>query len=253
MGIAGLYEILSPAEKKYSLDDLALGHIDRYNCNLRVAIDVSIWNFQAQSSQGGKNAALRTIFYRCCKLYNLGIKAVFVFDGDQRPSYKRKRNINTNLVNTTEHHLLIAMLKLFKFMVWQASGEAEAECAVLQRLGYVDLVITTDIDVFLFGAQRVLRNFPMSSNEPAICMDSEWIKNTTMLDRSDLILMGLISGSDYFSGVNQVGIQLACSLARSKHHIKFMDALLDQTKNNTRDFLNDSNENDEEGEKINND
>ncbi|CAO3643588.1 unnamed protein product [Cunninghamella blakesleeana] len=238
MGISGLWDILGPAEKKYTLEELALGHIDCFNCNLRVAIDISIWNFQAQSSQGGRNAALRTIFYRCCKLYNLGIKAIFVFDGNQRPAYKRKRKINTTLVNSTEHHFLVAMLKMFKFVVWQASGEAEAECAILQKLGFVDLIMTTDVDVFLFGAQRVVRNFP-TSNEPAICIDSQWIKDTTILDRSDLILMGLISGSDYFSGIHRIGIQLAYSLARSKHHVKFMDALLEQTKNNTAPFPND--------------
>ncbi|KAI8078681.1 uncharacterized protein BX664DRAFT_286746 [Halteromyces radiatus] len=234
MGVAGLWDIISPAEKKYSLEELALDHIDRYNKRLRVAIDVSIWGIQAQSTQGG---LLRTMFYRCCRLFSLGIRPVFVFDGDQRPAYKRNKNINTSQINTTEHHLLVAMLKLFNYATWQAAGEAEAECAVLQRLGYVDLIFTTDVDVFLFGGQRMARKWPSADYEPISCVDIDWIQETTALDRSDLIFMALFGGSDYGSGANRIGIHYAQALARLKYHWGFLDTIEEAVNNKNNNNL----------------
>jgi holliday junction resolvase YEN1 len=39
----------------------------------------------------------------------------------------------------------------------QAPGEAEAELAMLNRTGTIDTVITSDSDVFVFGATHVVR------------------------------------------------------------------------------------------------
>ncbi|ORZ25369.1 hypothetical protein BCR42DRAFT_340385 [Absidia repens] len=225
MGVSGLWDIISPAERKYSLEELALDRTVCHSKSLRIAIDISIWNFQAQATQGGVNTVLRTIFYRCCRLYTLGIRPVFVFDGDQRPAYKRNRNIDTTTSNKDEHHLLLAMLKLFGFAVWNAAGEAEAECAVLQRLGYVDIIFTTDVDVFLFGGQRVARDWPGTDYELMSCIDTEWIEQTTSLDRSDMILIALLSGSDYASGVKKLGINVSLALAKLKYHRPVLDIL----------------------------
>ncbi|CAO3577979.1 unnamed protein product [Absidia cylindrospora] len=233
MGVSGLWDIISPAERKYSLEELALDCTVYHNKSLRVAIDIPIWNFQAQATQGGVNTVLRTIFYRCCRLYALGIRPVFVFDGDQRPAYKRNRNIDTTTSNKDEHHLLLAMVKLFGFAVWNAAGEAEAECAVLQRLGYVDIVFTTDVDVFLFGGQRVVRDWPGTDYEPISCVDIEWIEQTTSLDRSDMILIALLSGSDYDSGVKKLGINVSLALAKLKYHRHVLDILHNSIDSNT--------------------
>lgn len=39
----------------------------------------------------------------------------------------------------------------------QAPGEAEAELATLSAGGYLDVVLTNDSDVFVFGATHVIR------------------------------------------------------------------------------------------------
>lgn len=184
------------------------------------------------------NAGLRTLFYRCCRLFTLGIRPVFVFDGDQRPAYKRNKVINTTICDTTEHHLFMAMLKLFRFAIWQAKGEAEAECAVLQRLGYVDLIFTTDVDVFLFGGQRVVRTWPGVDYELISCVDIDWIQQMVALDRSDMIFMALLSGSDYGSGINRIGTHISHALARLKLHRPLLDAIqttLERSDSNSND------------------
>lgn len=42
-------------------------------------------------------------------------------------------------------------------MFIQAPGEAEAELAVLNCLGYIDAVLTDDSDIFVFGARVIIR------------------------------------------------------------------------------------------------
>ena len=51
------------------------------------------------------------------------------------------------------HYHMILVLTL----LYQAPGEAEAELAYLNRILAIDLVLTSDSDVFLFGATHVMR------------------------------------------------------------------------------------------------
>ncbi|KAL0098173.1 PIN domain-like protein [Phycomyces blakesleeanus] len=164
---------------------------------------------------------MNVMFYRFCRIYHLGIRPVFVFDGEGRPNMKRKQFVNTRIPDTIAMRKLKSLIKLFGFAEWLAYGEAEAECAVLQRLGYVDLVMTGDVDVFLFGARRVLRHWPSKDGFPCGCYDTSWFN----LDRSDLILIAILRGSDYQDGIKGIGIKLAEGLARAKHHTLLMQAM----------------------------
>ena len=42
--------------------------------------------------------------------------------------------------------------------MYQAPGEAEAELAMLNSLGVIDVVITDDSDAFIFGAICIIRS-----------------------------------------------------------------------------------------------
>lgn len=81
---------------------------------------------------------LRTFFFKLSKLLSLGILAVFVFDGPQRPAEKRGRTIIGRVQEETKR--VIHLVQLFGFLVHLAPGEAEAECALLQMTGRVDYV-----------------------------------------------------------------------------------------------------------------
>lgn len=55
MGIKDLWELIAPAERRYNLEELCGDRWLRSDAKaLRLAIDTSIWTFQAQSSQGGR-------------------------------------------------------------------------------------------------------------------------------------------------------------------------------------------------------
>ncbi|KAI7847382.1 PIN domain-like protein [Circinella umbellata] len=224
MGIKDLWEVIEPSGKQYTLEEIASDRAQRSDKHqLRIAIDVALWTFQASSSKGGRSPELRLMFYRFCRLQELGVRAVFVFDGPGRPSWKRDREINTIPMDTEFRQALLTMIRLFDFHVWHAYGEAEAECAVLQRLDYVDIVMTGDVDVFLFGARRVVRQWPAKRYTAIPCYDMAWINQVIGLDRSDMILIALLRGSDYSHGSTQVGITIAEALARCKKHGRLME------------------------------
>jgi hypothetical protein len=164
------------------------------------------------------------MFFRFCRLYELGIRPVFVFDGPNRPDYKRNKHINTQPLDTEFRRNLIAMIHHFKFCIWMAYGEAEAECAMLQRLDFVDLVLTGDSDVFLFGARRVIRQWPAKRLDAVSFYDLSWIYDSTGYDRSDLILMALLRGSDYDTkGTKGIGIRVAAQLSKCHFHRELLD------------------------------
>lgn len=147
-----------------------------------------------------------------------------MFDGPSRPEYKRNKFINTKPLETAFRTHLINMIKFFRFSLWNAYGEAEAECALLQRLGFVDAVYTGDSDVFLFGARRVIRQWPAKRYEAVPVYDITWICDATSLDRSDLILIALLHGSDYDTkGTRGIGINVAAQLAQCHFHRGLFD------------------------------
>jgi Holliday junction resolvase YEN1 len=81
--------------ERIALSYLCITHLEKHNRPLRIAIDAAIWNFQTQlGGVGGKNPALRTLFYRLLKLLALPIDPVFVYDGNNKPLCKRGRTVS---------------------------------------------------------------------------------------------------------------------------------------------------------------
>jgi 5'-3' exonuclease len=48
----------------------------------------------------------------------------------------------------------------------KAPGEAEAELAHLNRMGVIDVILSDDVDNFLFGAKMVVRKCALASTHP---------------------------------------------------------------------------------------
>ena len=89
-----------------------------------------------------------------------------------------------------------------------APGEAEAQCAWLQSNGHVSTVITDDNDAFLFGATSVHRHFFNQAKEISHYVGRD-ISRELRLDRTKLIVMSLLLGSDYSVGVRGIGPVMA--------------------------------------------
>ena len=207
--------------ERIALSKLAVEHLERTGRPYRIAIDAAIWNFQNQAGQGGANPALRTLFYRLLKLLALPIHPVFVYDGRNKPLTKRNKTVHhygTSIPNEQSKNLVAA----FRFPHHTAPGEAEAECALLQRRGVVDAVMSQDVDTLAFGATATLRNWSKEGsrgNKTATHINvlrATEVKSRTGLDPEGMVLVALLSGGDYNTdGVAGIGPGLALEIAKA--------------------------------------
>lgn len=197
--------------------------------------EAKLWNGERECSSQTNSCGdillfsrpdLRLIFFRFARIYELGIRPVFVFDGPCRHPLKRDKLVDTRIHDTEFRRALLQLIDMFKFQAWMGNGEAEAECAALERLGVVDAILTGDVDVFLFGGRRVIRGWPRKKHDKVPCYDSLWIQQNIGLTRADLILIALLRGGDYDTkGTAGVGIAVAEALARCQHHRKLFEMI----------------------------
>lgn len=221
MGIKGIYGQIGSGER-IALAKLAVEHFEKHGRSLRIAVDASIWHFQTQAGQGGSNPALRTLYYRLIRLLSLSIKPLFVFDGSNKPPFKR--NVKTGTLSSQLPNFITKqLLDLFGFPYHTAPGEAEAECALLQREGIVDAVLSEDVDTMMFGCTVHLRNWSSENvrgNKSPTHVNMYKAEATRQgqsgLDSDGMILVALMSGGDYIpAGVPGCGIKIACEAARA--------------------------------------
>ncbi|KAF2675049.1 hypothetical protein BT63DRAFT_27517 [Microthyrium microscopicum] len=219
MGIHGIYKEIGPGER-IALSKFALQKFKETGRPLRLAVDISIWLFQIKASKGGEQPALRTFYYRILRLTSLAIQPLFVFDGPNKPQFKRNKWSGPN-VATVPEFLAKQLLKEFGLPYHTAPGEAEAECALLQRERIVDAVLSEDVDTIMFGSGITLRSWsPEGKGKTPTHVnvyDSVKIKaGVSGLDREGMILVAMMSGGDYIpEGIPGCGPKLACEAARA--------------------------------------
>ncbi|KAK4552006.1 hypothetical protein LTR86_010683 [Recurvomyces mirabilis] len=222
MGIHGLLRELGPAPR-ISLAKLAADHFSTTDQPFRLAIDIQIWLFQIQCGKGGSNPALRTFYYRLLRLLSLNIWPLFVFDGPNKPLFKRNKKVGGQGVRvaTVPEFLAKQLLKEFGFPWHVAPGEAEAECALFQREGVVDAVLSEDVDTLMFGSGVTLRswtseNSTKSPTHVSLYREQETTERSKGVDREGMILVALMSGGDYLpEGIPGCGPKVACDAARA--------------------------------------
>ena len=83
-------------------------------------------------------------------------------------------------------------------------GEAEAQCAFLDYAGLVNGSITDDSDVWLFGGKTVYKNFFEREKFVEKFTMAE-IEGKLMINRSNLICLAMMLGSDYCDGIENIG------------------------------------------------
>ncbi|CAD6441761.1 f1e95285-fdb3-4c39-bae9-6cd83862432f [Sclerotinia trifoliorum] len=221
MGIKGIYGEIGPGER-VALSKISIEKFEKNGIPLRIAIDISIWNFQVQAGQGGTNPALRTLYYRLLRLVSISVQPLFVFDGPHKPPVKRNKQTGRGGASIPDL-MTKELLKLFGFAYHIAPGEAEAECALLQREGVVDAVLSEDVDTLMFGSGLTFRSWSSEKKSGAgspthvNVYDAKATKaGRSGLDREGMILVALMSGGDYKTeGIPGCGVKVACEAARA--------------------------------------
>nr|XP_057913789.1 flap endonuclease GEN homolog 1 [Doryrhamphus excisus] len=231
MGVQDLWSIIEPVRESVPL----------YSLNGRtLAVDLSLWICEAQHVQGMMGRVtkphLRNLFFRVSSLTLMGVKLVFVMEGEA-PKLKAetmsKRTANrfggpnkgaTKCSSNTNRGRFKAVLRECAEMLdylgvpWvTAAGEAEAMCAYLDSHGLVDGCITNDGDVFLYGARTVYRNFNMNSKDPQVdCYKTSRVQSEVHLSRENMVGLAILLGCDYIpKGIPGVGKEQALKLIQT--------------------------------------
>ncbi|KAK7115888.1 flap endonuclease GEN homolog 1-like isoform X2 [Littorina saxatilis] len=236
MGVTKLWQLLEEGEEGnlVSLSDCS---------GQSWAVDLSAWIVHGRTGAEGKAhvsttfTMMRTVFYRALCLLKHGIKPIIVMDGQTAPEVK-SQTLNDRCERTHGHSKVTGhsragfqpsndmcrrLLEALGLTVITSPGEAEKTCALLNSKGIVDACLSDDSDTFLYGAKTVYRNLDVK-DESVRGHTVSGIQALLKLGQRDLVVMALLSGCDYGSGVKGVGPKKVMDLIHSIN--KYSDDVL---------------------------
>ncbi|KAM9860530.1 DNA excision repair protein ERCC-5 homolog [Aulostomus maculatus] len=126
---------------------------------------------------------------------------------EEQSSLTGQKQQQERMANTVTGQMYLEsqeLLQLFGVPFLVAPMEAEAQCAALDRADQTNGTITDDSDVWLFGGRHVFKNF-FSQNKYVEHYQYSDLQNQLGLDRTKLINLAYLLGSDYTEGVPGVG------------------------------------------------
>jgi len=188
------------------------------------------------------------IFYKNVNLLSMNITPIYIFDGkppkekcdvikgrqekakiakteleksisDGKISDEQKSKLEQKSIRLTKYHIddIKNLLTLMGISYLHIDGEAEAIGSELCRIGYVDYVMTEDMDTLPFGCPKLIRN----------CLDrTQKRKDLISIIHLDKILLDLdmdydkfvelciLCGCDYCPNIPRVGIVKASSIIK---------------------------------------
>jgi flap endonuclease-1 len=205
-----------------------------------------------KDSKGRITSHLSGLFYRTSNLVEVGIRPIFVFDGEP-PKFK-KRTIEEREAAKEEamkkweealkkgekaityaqaaakltNEMIEDAKKLLDYMGLPyvvAKSEGEAQCAFMCAEKEVDFSASQDYDSILFGSPHLVRNLSITGRrklprkEAYIEIKPEAIELNEVLSslgitREQLIIIGMLVGTDYNTGIENVGPKKALKLVR---------------------------------------
>ncbi|XP_076011437.1 DNA excision repair protein ERCC-5 [Genypterus blacodes] len=125
----------------------------------------------------------------------------------QQSSLREQKQQQERMATTVTGQMYLEsqeLLRLFGVPFLVAPTEAEAQCAALDRADQTHGTITDDSDVWLFGGRHVYKNF-FSQNKFVEHYQYSDLQNQLGLDRTKMVNLAYLLGSDYTEGVPGVG------------------------------------------------
>lgn len=271
MGIADLWPILSSAcDERIPFPVFLDRFIAKHARPPRLAIDAYMFMFWSQLPEGDENPAshrhiIRNFMAKLWYLVRCNVLFVVVFDGKYKPGKLRHGHIPHvsgavsydeairyfRTVSPSTYGEGLTLVEQIKQILArncidyvQAPAEAEAECAWLQRLRVVDYVVSDDSDTLVFGATQMLRLFNRvryfdAENKPVLSSTDYYVTPVYMdhvaehtgLSKERLVLVAVLRGGDYSSGIESIGITRAKEIALCGTTL-----LQDSPRKQTQDF-----------------
>ncbi|MGC8479112.1 MAG: flap endonuclease-1 [Candidatus Micrarchaeia archaeon] len=214
---------------------------------------------------------LSGLFYRTISFIENGITPIYVFDGipsslkqrtinarikkredaleawnkakeegmlDQARSYAMaSTRINKDIVNSAKE-----LLEYMGVAYVQAPGEGEAQAAYMNKAGLVYASCSQDYDLFLLGAENIVRNLAISGKrklprknvyvnvEPEIAKTKDLLEQLGITQRQ-LIMLGILIGTDFNTGIEKVGPKTALKLVRENSTVEKLEHTIKEKYN----------------------
>ena len=252
MGIKSLTQTI----KKEAPDSIT--HDNLYKLSgKKVAIDASLIIYQQllthqlfKNKKGEITNHITGLFYKLTNYLSLNIEVIFVFDGkppdlkqscvDERKKKAKDAKDKMDACGNIEkkNELEKQSLRLTKDMIDNVKklldlmgisyihmdvGEGEAIAAELCRIGYVDYVLTEDMDTLVYGSPKLIRNCLDKSLKRkdiiSIIDYGEMIKGMN-LSEEQFVKFCILCGCDYCSNVPKVGNSTAFKMIKKHTNIE---------------------------------
>lgn len=207
-------------------------------------------------AEGRVTSHLMGVFYRTTSLLREGVLPLWVFDGRppdrkagtirQRIATKeraeeewqnalaagdletaRRKAAQTSRLTRPMVEELMALLAALGVPALQAPGEGEAQAAFMAAKGTVWAAASEDYDSLLFGAPRLVRGLAArargSTSPGAQLIDRGDLLTALGLTQEELILLGIVVGTDFNDGAAGYGPKKALKLLQ--RHLGFEETV----------------------------
>ena len=210
-----------------------------------IAIDISILLYQVViairnsgadmfTNQGEISSHILGLFNKTINLLKMNIIPIYVFDG-KPPSFKwqtinnrkdAKKQASEKLndedmneedkikyfkrtvhINKYQIQECIELLEIMGIPYVIAPEEADSQCAELVKCGLADGVLTEDMDIMTFGANKIYRNLT-SYKKDTLEVSMDDVLNTLKLNYEQFVELCLLFGCDYCDKLNDMKPEL---------------------------------------------
>jgi flap endonuclease-1 len=234
MGIKNLSQLIND----YNLKEEIIK--DNFKEKTKIAIDVSIMIYQVViairnsgadllNQKGEITSHILGLFNKTIKLLQNNIIPVYVFDG-RPPNLKENvlsnrkdvrnrslQKLNTALSSDDRIKYLKRSVFISKKQIAECKElfdlmgiphitspeEADSQCAYLVKVGLVDGVLTEDMDILTFGANKIYSNLSSFRKQSYVIHLKEMLKKFE-LSQDEFIDFCLLLGCDYYEGIKEV-------------------------------------------------
>lgn len=97
------------------------------------------------------------------------------------------------------------LIKIFGYQIIDAKEEADSELANLSKEGLIDAIVTDDVDILLFGGNKILKMFTVDEKKKIQEVDLNILLKELDITQEQLIDIGIITGCDYCKNIKGVG------------------------------------------------
>lgn len=235
----------------------------------KVAVDTSIFLYKSLSNYRHNGEYLRNkdgkvvshiigIFYKTIQYLSVGITPIYIFDG--KPPIEKEKVLKERskkaeeskiLSQTTQdpaealkhekssirvkkHHIddIKELFNLMGISYIHPEGEAEAYASELCRIGFVDYVVTEDMDTLVHGCPKMIRNCMDKSikrKDVVSIIDLEDILKNFNMNMKEFVDLCILCGCDYCPSIPKVGTVRSFNYIQNFRNI---EALIESKKCN---------------------